>query len=108
MRASPPFAITPEPGLDRRRTHLLIAVFYATAALLGGPRLERAASHLEYGHPLRPTALAAARPLAEVARAVGLDRPLAALEAWVDRIRSAGSGPAAPPSAPLAPPDPAP
>jgi hypothetical protein len=71
-------------GTPRRNVHFMLAVFYVAAALLNGESLLRSAERMEHGRVLRMVCVAATRPLAAASRALRLDVPRRAIEAWVD------------------------
>ncbi len=68
-------------GVVHRRAHATVIWFYIVAALFNGEALLREAELMPYGYG-RDIAVAAARPLAAVAKLTGVGR----LRAWSERL----------------------
>ena len=66
-------------GRPPKQIHVVLLLFYVVVGLLNGEALLREAELLRYGRG-RDFCVALARPLAAASRALGLNRPRAAIE----------------------------
>ena len=71
-------------GRPRLHVHVAVIVFFVVAALLNGPALHRDAQLMKFGWS-RDLALRFTAPLAQISRALYLDRPRQGIETWADR-----------------------